>query len=148
MPPSPCSTGYTQSCLPAGCALLRVLLLLGTLCHLTVSLGYPSPCDGSAPPNDPVPGHGVPGPGAGPVRRPTVAFLLTGGIPSSQPGLLGFHRTVRYVSMSEIMIAQQTCVRRVGPNDTGQVGNEPCLRINSGNCNAACIRTKFMIFFP
>ena len=75
-----------------GCVLLRLLVLWAS-CHLTLSLGYSSPCDGPVPPNDLGLGHG-PGPGhAG--RRQTVAFLLTGGIPSSQPGLLGFHRTVR-----------------------------------------------------
>ncbi|XP_043232186.1 complement C1q tumor necrosis factor-related protein 4-like [Amphibalanus amphitrite] len=72
-------------------ALLRLLLLLSAY-RPALTIGYPSPC-GDPAPNDL-------GSGRGPdlERPPTVAFLLTSGIPSSQPGLLGFQRTVTSVN--------------------------------------------------
>ena len=75
------------SATPVGALFGLVLLLCGR--HPVLAIGYPSPCNGHVVPNDPGSGHG---PDSG--RPPTVAFLLTGGIPSSQPSLLGFQRTV------------------------------------------------------
>ena len=76
--------------LVTGGVLLQLVLLISAHLPVLAAIGYPSPCGGPTVPNDIGPGRETTSVGP----SPTVAFLLTSGIPSSQPGLLGFQRTV------------------------------------------------------